>query len=159
MKSWTNTSWCCQVYEELHAQWSSNDSRHTLWIHNLSIDYYAHCFDPFWTCICIHHRNAESGDRMISTTNKTCKKPLRSNEWININGLNTTLVITALMQWSKTIALLKYRLLSTATWQTRVCLHGMCCIIIRMTIDHWCCLVAFDTLKWQFMSTYAWYTN
>ena len=44
------------------AQWSSDDSRHTLWIHDLSIDYCAHCFNPFWTCICIHHRNADSSN-------------------------------------------------------------------------------------------------
>ena len=87
-----------------HAQWSSDDSRHTLWIHDLSIDYCAHCFDPFWTCICIHHRSAESGDWMISTTNKTCEKPLQSNEWININGLHTTLVITVSKQWSNYVA-------------------------------------------------------
>ena len=31
-----------------------------------------------------------------------------------------------------------------AKWQTRVCLQGMCCIIISMTINHQCCLVAFD---------------
>ena len=30
VKSWTNTKWCCQVYEELCAQWNSDDSRHTL---------------------------------------------------------------------------------------------------------------------------------
>ena len=33
---------------------------------------------------------------MILLKNKTCEKPLQSNEFININGLHTTLVITVL---------------------------------------------------------------
>ena len=91
---WTNTTWCYQVYEEPHAQWSSDDRRHTHWTHDLSMDDCSHCFNPFWTCICMHHRNAESGNWMILITNKMCKEPLQSNEWINKNGLHTTLVIS-----------------------------------------------------------------
>ena len=30
VKMWTNTTWCCQVYLELCAQWNSDDRRHTL---------------------------------------------------------------------------------------------------------------------------------
>ena len=149
MKSWTNTTWCCQVYEELHAQWSSDDRRQTLWTHDLSINYCAHCLDPFWTCICIHHRSAEIDNQMILISNKMCEESWQSNELININGLHTTLVITVLMPWSNTIAYLKYRLLSTATWQTRIHLQGMSSIIMRMTIDDWCCLVAWLLLMFE----------
>ena len=50
-----------------------------------------------------NHRSAESGNQMISTTNKMYKKPWWSYEFINLNGLNTTLVITVSMQWSNTV--------------------------------------------------------
>ena len=93
-----------KVYAFCHHCSTVHEVPHRLWIHDLSIDYCAHCFNPFWACICIHHRSAESDDWMILTTNKTCEKPLQSNEWININGLHTTLVITVLMQWSNTDA-------------------------------------------------------
>ena len=73
----------------LHALWSSDVRRHTLWIHDLSIDYCAHCFNPFWTCICIHHRSAESSDWMISTTNKACKEPFKK-KWMNQSKGPTT---------------------------------------------------------------------
>ena len=90
-------------FKSLCAQWNSDDSRHTLWIHNLSIDNCAHCLDPFWTCIYIHHRSAENSDRMILTTNKTCEKPLRSNEWININAnkqhQSSTVILMMIQQY------------------------------------------------------------
>ena len=41
---------------------------------------------------------------------------------------------------------LKYRLLYIATWHNRVCLQGMYCITISMTISHWCWLFAFEVL-------------
>ena len=62
---------------------------------------------PLWSILNMYlHTSQKCWERWlkISTTNKTCKKPLQSNEWININGLRTTLVITVLMQWSNTDA-------------------------------------------------------
>ena len=40
---------------------------------------------------------------MILITNKMCEEPWQSKEIINVNGLHTTLVITASMQLSNTI--------------------------------------------------------
>ena len=96
------------------------------------MDYCAHYLNPFWACICIHHRRAECSNLMVSTTNKMCKGPWGSKENTTLNGLHTILVMTASMQSiAKDICYSKLNMLVFAHSNMSIC--QQCHILAELT--------------------------
>ena len=146
MKSWTNTTWCCQVYEELHALWSSDDSRHTLWIHDLSIItvpialiHSEHVFEYITEMLRVAIGLSWQQTRRARSH---CDQMTWKSKWPT-TYYSSHYCINAMKQYR---CVAKIQITLYCNMANRSSFARYCCIIIRMTIDDWCCIFAFDVL-------------
>ena len=144
---WTNTTWCWQGYLEPHANWNSDDTWKTLWTHNWS----SWLLCPLsWSILIMYlHTSQKCWEQQLDDLdNKQDVWGAMVIKWINQSKWPTYYsshyCIDAMKQYR---CIAKIQITLYCNMANRSLFTRYCCIIISMTIYHWCCFVAFNVLK------------